>query len=172
MTHTQTTCPNRIALRAGKKEARSAEVGALAPAFEKSATELKQKLLKCKRTIQIATFTVITLNRIAQLPELTPSVIDHNIDIICLREHGHTHNEDIKYQDTGHGLMLTTASAWKNSINATIGGVGMLIEPRALKSLNSIEKIQPRMTVATLMATQAQQSSPATDLPMLVKKLT
>ena len=30
-----------------------------------------------------------------------------------------------------------------------IGGVGMLIGPRALKSLNSIEKIQPRMTVAT-----------------------
>ena len=31
-----------------------------------------------------------------------------------------------------------------------IGGVGMLIDPQALKSLNSIEKIQPRMMVATL----------------------
>ena len=30
-----------------------------------------------------------------------------------------------------------------------IGGVGILIRPRALKSLNSIEKIQPRMMVAT-----------------------
>ena len=30
-----------------------------------------------------------------------------------------------------------------------IGGVSMLIGPRALKSLNSIEKIQPRMMVAT-----------------------
>ena len=30
-----------------------------------------------------------------------------------------------------------------------IGGVGLLIEPRALKSLNSIEKIQRRMMVAT-----------------------
>ena len=37
----------------------------------------------------------------------------------------------------------------KNSVNATIGGVGMLIGPRALKSLNSIEKIQLRMMVAT-----------------------
>ena len=45
--------------------------------------------------------------------------------------------------------MLATASAWKNSVNATIEGVGMLIGPRALKSLNSIEKIQPRMMVAT-----------------------
>ena len=34
-------------------------------------------------------------------------------------------------------------------VNATIGRVGMLIGPQTLKSLNSIEKIQPRMTVAT-----------------------
>ena len=60
-----------IALRAGKKGARPAEVGALASVFEKSATELKQsKLLKCKQTLQIATFNVRTLNRIGQLPEL------------------------------------------------------------------------------------------------------
>ena len=30
----------------------------------------------------------------------------------------------------------------KNSVNAVIGGVGMLLGPHALKSLNSIEKIQ------------------------------
>ena len=30
-----------------------------------------------------------------------------------------------------------------------IGGVGMYIGPQVLKSLNSIEKIQPRMIVAT-----------------------
>ena len=34
MTHTQTTYTNRIALRAGKKGARPAEVGALASVFE------------------------------------------------------------------------------------------------------------------------------------------
>ena len=147
---TQTTCPKRIALRAGEKGARPPGVGALASVFEKSATELKQqKLLKCKHTIQIATFNVRTLNRIGQLPELTASVIDHKIDIICIQEHRYTHSENIKYHDTGNGWTLATASAWKNSINATIGGVGMLIGPRALKSLNSIKKIHPRMMVAT-----------------------
>ena len=44
MIHTQTTCPNRIALRGIKKKgARPAEVAAHAPVFEKSATELKLK---------------------------------------------------------------------------------------------------------------------------------
>ena len=80
MTHTQTTCPNRIALRVGKKGVHPAEVGALTPVFEKSATELKlkQKLLKYKRARQIATFNVRTLNKIGQLPELTASAVDHN----------------------------------------------------------------------------------------------
>ena len=110
MTHTQTTCPNRIALRAGKKGVRPAEVGALASVFEKSPTELNQKLLKCKRTMQIATFNVRTLKKIGQLPELTASAIDHNIDIICIQEHRYTHSEDIKYHDSGNGWTLATAS--------------------------------------------------------------
>ena len=117
--------------------------------FKKIATEHKQKLLKCKRTIQIATFNVRTLSKIGQLPELTASAVDHNIDIICIQEHRYTHSEDIKYHGSGNGWMLATASAWKNSVNAMVGGVGMLIGPWALKSLNSIEKIQPRMMVAT-----------------------
>ena len=146
MTHTQTTYTNRIALHAGKKGARPAEVGALASVFEKSATELKRpKLLKCKQTLQIATFNVRTLNRIGQLPELIASPVEHKIDIICIQEH----TEDIKNHETGSGWSLFTVSAWKNSVNATVGGVGLLIGPRALKTLNSIEKIQPRMMAAT-----------------------
>ena len=118
--------------------------------FEKSATELKQsKLLKCKQTLQIATFNVRTLNRVGQLPELIASAEEHTIDIICIQEHRYTHTEDIKYHETGNGWSLATVSAWKNSVNAAVGGVGLLIGPRALKTLNSVEKILPRMMAAT-----------------------
>ena len=95
------------------------------------------------------TFNVRTLNRIGQLPELTASAVENNIDIICIQEHRYMHNEDIKYHDTGNGWTLATVSAWKNSVNTTVGGVCILIGPRALKSLNSIEIIQPRMMVGT-----------------------
>ena len=151
MTYTQTTYTNCIALRAGEKGARPAEIGALASVFEKSATELKrQKLLKCNQTLQIATFNVRTLNRIGQLSELIASAVEHKIDIICIQEHRYTLTEDIKYHETCNGWMLVTVSAWKNSVNAAVGRVGMLIGPRALKTLNSIEKIQPRMMAATI----------------------
>ena len=66
-----------------------------------------------------------------------------------MQEHRYMHNEDIKYHDTGNGWTLATVSALKNSVNATVGGVGILIGPRALKSLNSIERIQHWMMVAT-----------------------
>ena len=137
MTNTQTIYTKPIALRAGKKGARPAEVGALASVFEKSATELKRpKLLKCKQTLQIATFNIRTLNRIEQLPELIVSAVEHKIDIICIQEHRCTHTEDIKCHETGNGWSLVTVSAWKNSVNAAVGGVGLLIGPRTLKTRN------------------------------------
>ena len=71
------------------------------------------------------------------------------IDIICIQEHRYTHTEDIKYHKTGKRWTLATLSAWKNSVNAKVGGLGILIWPRALKTLNSIERIQPRMLTAT-----------------------
>ena len=42
-----------------------------------------------------------------------------------------------------------SASAWKNSVNATTRSVEMYLSPSALKSLNSIEGIQPRMMYAS-----------------------
>ena len=124
------------------------------------------------QTIQIATFNVRTFSRIGQLPELTASAVEHKIDIICIQEHRYTHTEDIKYHETGNGWTPATVSAWKNSVNATVGGIGMLIGPRALKKhLIALRKYNLGCWQLRLMATPEQQSSPATTLPMLVKKL-
>ena len=150
MTHTQTTCPNHIALRAGKKSGASCWGWRLGLSVRKISYRAQTtKITKFKHTVQIAIFNVRTFNRIGQLQELTASAIEHKIDIICIQEHRYTHSKGIKYHDTGNRWTLATASARKNSINTTIGGVGMLIGPQALKSLNSIEKIHPRMMVAT-----------------------
>ena len=83
--------------------------------------------------------------------------IDNKIDIICMQEHRYIHSKDIEYHDTSNGwaFVSASASAWKNSVNATIGGVGMLIGPQAQKSLNSIEKIQLRMMVVILWQPQS-----------------
>ena len=69
--------------------------------------------------------------------------------IICIQEHRYFHEEVIlKYHEKGKNWTLINASFWKNSSNSTIGGVGMLLSPHALKSLLNIEKISPRIVVA------------------------
>ena len=138
--------------------------------FVKISYRAETKITKMQTNNTIATFNVRTLNKIGQLPELTASTIDHSIDIICIQEHRYTPSEDISYHDSGTGWTLATASAWKNSVNST---VGILIGPRALKSVNSIERIQPWMMVGTFngntRATIISCYSPT--IPMLVKKL-
>ena len=69
--------------------------------------------------------------------------------MIFVQEHRYSHSEDIRYHDTGYGWIQATVSAWKNTVNDMVRGVGILIGPSALKSLNSIEKIQHSMMVAT-----------------------
>ena len=105
MTHTQTTCPNRIALHTGKKSSASCWCWSSDLTVRKISyrAQTKTKITKMQthntnRDIQRSNVECLYLNRIGQLPKLTASAIDHNIDIICIQEHGYSH---IKYHDTG-----------------------------------------------------------------------
>ena len=102
MTLTHTICPNHFSLYVGKQGMHSAEVGILASLFEKSPTELKHKqtLIKCKSM----TFNIRTLNRTGELLELTASMSEHNIDIVCVQEHRYHHSQvEIKKHHSGNG---------------------------------------------------------------------
>ena len=63
-------------------------------------------------------------------------------DIIFMQEHWQFHpDHHLVYNDNvGDGWLFVTASSWKNSVNASIGGIGILLSPRAQKSLNQVEK--------------------------------
>ena len=70
MTQPQIINSYRIDRRAGQQGSR-AGVTVLAPDFEKFTTERnKRQLLKCKRTINLSTFNVRTLQPINQISEL------------------------------------------------------------------------------------------------------
>ena len=58
-------------------------------------------------------------------------------EVICIQEHRFVHLDvDIKEHTFGKWKLLT-CSAWRNSINAAIGGVGILIN---LRAYNAIKK--------------------------------
>ena len=151
--------PYRIVRRAGEQGAR-AGVLVLAPDLEKLATEpnkviankiiAKEKLLKCKQICRISSFNVRTLQSQKQASELTASAFQHGIDVICVQEHRLNHEDlNLKFHEMGNGWTFISASAWKNSGNSTIGGVGMLLSPNAQKTLMNIEKISSRIVIAS-----------------------
>ena len=83
-------------------------------------------------------------NQKKQTFELIASAQKYKIDIICVQEHRYYHPETkLKYHKLESGWNFVSASVWKNTGNSTIGGVGMLLSPLALKSLNKIEKNLP-----------------------------
>ena len=105
-------------------------------------------LLKCKHPARFSTFNVNTLGPLGRLDELVKSAKSNAVDIISLQEHRHLHPEvDLEFTKADN-FQLVTASAYKNSINATIGGVGMLLSPKACENLINIEKINDRIMVA------------------------
>ena len=143
---------NRVVSCVGKKVTHPADLARYA--VEKSTTVLKPKpktnLLKCKRNLHISTFNTRTLTSSYQIGELTAAVTLHNQDIIGVQEHRHFHNDvRLKHHDTGNGWTLVTSSAYKNTANASIGGIGILMSPKAQKALNNIESITPCILVAS-----------------------
>lgn len=136
---------NRIARHAGKQGARNANVWY---AFDKSAT--RQKLLSCKDKTVISTFNSRTMSSESQLNEVINAAIETKQDIICIQEHRLYHPDVIMKQHfLGENWLLITASSWKNTRNASIGGIGILLSPRAQKALDNVEMISPRIIIAS-----------------------
>ena len=92
--------------------------------------------MKVKRDIKISTFNTQTLQKIIKIPELITSAETTGQDIICIQEHIAIH-EDILIKEKPYGnWKLITCSAWKNSVNASIGGIGLsLIQEHTVLSL-------------------------------------
>ena len=68
-----------------------------------------------KNIVNIARFNMRTFNMINQLPKLTASAAEHNIDILCMQEHRYYYSElELKCYNTDNRWTFVLASAWKN----------------------------------------------------------
>ena len=91
-------------------------------------------LLKSKNTIKIATFNVRTGRENWRLQELIHHMEEQGICIVAIQEHRRVHEEVIKYERLDNHLIITS-SAWRNSAQAAVGGVGFILNATAEKSL-------------------------------------
>ena len=100
MTQLLTRNSYHIDRRAGKQGSR-AGVTILPPDFDKFVTERnKRQVLKCKKTINLSTFNVLTLESIKQMSELIAIAVTYYIEVINVQEHRLYYEDiDLKYHE-------------------------------------------------------------------------
>ena len=83
------------------------------------------------------------------MDELTINFKKQGISVLGIQEHRKVHeDEPISYQEY-QGQYLITSSAWRNSKNAAVGGVGLLLDRSAKKALGEVKSISNRILMAT-----------------------
>ena len=99
--------------------------------------ELNQNKLKSNRILTPKRYTIFssfntrTLSPTGRFEELVSNSISFKNDIIAVQEHRYYHpNETLKHHKLDQFLLITS-SASKNSVNATIGGVGVFAVPKS-----------------------------------------
>ena len=111
-------------------------------------TTNKPKLLVCKHSTIFSTFNARTLSLTSRKQELLSCFSNFKIDVLSIQEHRFLH-QDVDFQHTILGKnKLITSSAWKNSQGTTIGGIGLLLSPKAAENLLSLKKISNRIIIA------------------------
>ena len=109
----------------------------------------RPKLLSCRNRILISTFNTRTLlHPPSRLNELVLNAKAQKIDVISIQEHRFFHPDTKLEYHHIEDYQLITASCWKNSVNASIGGVGLLLSPKAMENLSNIDKISSRIIIA------------------------
>ena len=115
-----------------------------------SGTINKKHLVNCKNNTIISTFNTRTLCTLGRLDELSSNAKTQGIDIIAVQEHRFYHDQNpIKYH-TADTYQLVTSSSWKNSMNASVGGVGFLLSSAAISNLIHVETISPKILLIEL----------------------
>lgn len=98
--------------------------------------------------LQFLQCTVWSLTHVSRKQELLQNFSKYNLDVLSIQEH-RFHHPDSEFRHVGLDRnKLITSSAWKNSQGSTIGGVGILLSPKASNNLLSLKKVSDRIIVA------------------------
>ncbi|XP_071480459.1 uncharacterized protein [Diadema antillarum] len=115
----------------------------------------------------MATFNIqtLTMPKIAdgdsglKTDELVWNMKKQSVEICGIQEHRQVHEtdriDDINCYKVGQGYELYTASAWRNTMQAAIGGVGIVIGKIAQRALIGVDRISDRLIKATFQGNPA-----------------
>ena len=112
--------------------------------------QVPTSVLKQKEIIKILTFNMRTGREQWRINEIIHHMNKYDISIIELQEHRRAHEEEIFYEHLNNYLLITS-SAWRNSSQAAVGGVGFIMNRKAEKALCDVTYVSNRIMKATFV---------------------
>ena len=106
-----------------------------------------KKLISCRKHTLVSFQNVRTLRSKGKRLEITNLMKQQNIKILGIADHKITHEEELLTEEFDN-CRLITSSAWRNTTNAAVGGVGILLDKNTEKSMTQVEKINERIIIA------------------------
>ena len=141
--------PTFMPIRSSRGQTRSASCNPSQVAVVQLTTEKTNKLLKTNQILTIGTMNVQKLQKLGKMYELITSAETTKQDIICIQDHRYIHDETPIREQRFENWIILTCSAWRNSINASNGGIGMLVNQSTYNTISGIEMITPRIMVTS-----------------------
>ena len=115
---------------------------------------LNKQILRPKKTTKLSTFNIRTAREDWRLHELTCHIEKQGISIVGIQEHRRIHEDELLYKHIDNHLLITS-SAWRNSAQASQGGVGIILNKAAEQVLCDVNKISNRIIKATFSGNPA-----------------
>ena len=106
-----------------------------------------QALLRCKKSLFIATYNAKTLRDEDRVLELEQCTQHQGIEILGVQEHRIIHDDPIEFRKVGSNYLVTSLG-WRNEAQASQGGVGLLLSQKARKALLKAKRISKRIMTA------------------------
>ena len=106
-----------------------------------------QALLRCKKSLFIATYNAKTLRDEDRVLELEQCTQHQGIEILGVQEHRIIHDDPIEFRKVGSSY-LVTSSGWRNEAQVSQGRVGLLLSQKARKALLKAKRISKRIMTA------------------------
>ena len=110
----------------------------------------KKNIVKCTDFTYIGTLNVRTIRLRNKQRELAHQFASSGLEMMAIQEHRIVHDELTKTTILGSNAYLVTTSAWRNSIGASNGGVGILLTKKAHDAITELHTVSPRIFGVTL----------------------
>ena len=86
---------------------------------------------------------VRTIRLKSKKEDLANNMKMNNINILGIVDHKINHTDKIRYENSGN-LTLIISSAWRNSNNASVGGIGIMVDRSSENVITEIKKWNER----------------------------